>query len=158
MKYNSLWYKYLIICYFLSAVQHSARCFLSAIQRFACCFVSAVQHSAPHFSFRLSELCNGCGSVILLVEQKYVSYWLVFQRSFGVSTSCRDVHFFRYGTLSHDDVVATCLQRDGGLAQRRHSCTIFQIRTSRRRCATCALHEVRGKPLVICCAFVPYLL
>jgi hypothetical protein len=37
-------------------------------------------------------------------------------------------------------VVQHCLQRDGGLAQRRHLRTTFQIRNSRRRCA---------KPLVV---------
>ena len=37
--------------------------------------------------------------------------------------------------LSHS---ATDAQRDGGLAQRWHSCITFQIRTFRRRCAKTA--------------------
>ena len=73
--------------------------------------------------------------------------------------TCRFALNCRYGNLFHyfvglysvfkshylvDNALATDTQRDGGLAQRRHSCTTFQIRTSRRRCA---------KPLVVGCAF-----
>jgi len=50
--------------------------------------------------------------------------------------------FSRHYSL--DDALAACLQRDGGLAQRQHLRTTFQVRTSRRRCA---------KPLVVSSAF-----
>ena len=62
------------------------------------------------------------------------------------------LHYFvsLYSILTHKTLSTTlspaCAQRDGGLAQRRHSCTTFQIRTSRRRCA---------KPLVVSSAFNP---
>ena len=64
-------------------------------------FFSAVQHSAPHFSFRCLELCNGCGSVTSFIpEQRYVLWWLAFQRCFGLSPSFRDALSFRDVSLS----------------------------------------------------------
>ena len=61
-----------------------------------------------------------------------------------------DVRVFTVSATLSTALSPADAQRDGGLAQRRLSCITFQICTSRRRYATCALHEVRGKPFVGC--------